>query len=129
MGKYIIKLNDGEKDYYLEYSSVVDAPTSFGMSLEEFKEFYRDEYGREGFDRLEQRLKRVEEKGTSEHNADNVDDTIGCNRAGKRETRLTKQQIIEVYCKQSVPEGSIEGFDWLAAAQAEEKAEEEARGR
>ncbi len=125
MGHSIIKLNDGTRDYYLEYSGVVDAPITNGMTLDEFKEYYRDEYGRDGFDRLAQRLERVEARGTSEYNAESVDDTLVCNRAGKNETRLTKAQIIEMYCHE--PYDEIVGKNWLAEIMAQE-AEEKARG-
>jgi hypothetical protein len=121
MGHSIIKLNDGTRDYYLEYSGIVDAPLTYGMTLEEFKEYYRDEYGRDGFKRLEQRLSRVEEKGTSNYSDASVDDTILCNRAGKNETRLTKQQMIEMYCHG--PHNEIVGVDWLAEIMAEEAEE------
>jgi len=126
MGHSIIKLNDGKQDYYLEYSSVVDAPITYGMGLEEFKEYYREEYGRNGSEGLEQRLARVEAKGTSDYSDKGVDDTLVCNRAGKNETRLTKQQIIEMYCHE--PHNEIVGKDWLAEIMAQE-AEEKQRGR
>lgn len=57
MGRYILKI----KDHYLEWSTVVDAPVTFGMLLPEFKEYYRDEYGRDGYRELKHRLERVEE--------------------------------------------------------------------
>ena len=125
MGHYIIKLNDGKQDYYLEYSSVCDAPITNGMNLDEFKEYYLEEYGRSGMEGLDQRLARVELKGTSEYNAESVDDTLVCNRAGKNETRLTKAQIIEMYCHE--PYDEIVGKDWLAEIMAQE-AEEKQRG-
>ena len=126
MGHSIIKLNDGTRDYYLEYSSIVDAPVTNGMTLEEFKEYYRDEYGRDGFERLGQRLERVEMKGTSNYSDESVDDTILCNRAGKKETRLTKQQIIDVYCHGV---DNVVGKNWLAEIMAEEAEEAERNGR
>jgi hypothetical protein len=41
MGRFICKFEDKDDVYYLEWSTVVDAPVTFGMSLEEFKEYYR----------------------------------------------------------------------------------------
>lgn len=123
MGHYIIKLTDeGKKDYYLEYSSVCDAPITYGMDLDEFKEYYQEEYGKSGMEGLPQRLARVEAVGTSEYSAKSVDETLVCNRAGKNETRLTKAQIVEMYCVH--PEVEIEGESWrdiIAAQEAEEK--------
>jgi hypothetical protein len=95
----IIKLSEDNRDWYLEYSTVVDAPILYGMSLEEFKQYYQEEYGRSSMDELEKRLARVEEKGTSSMMHSSLEDTIDYNRAGKNETCLTKEQMIEHYCK------------------------------
>jgi hypothetical protein len=40
MPTYICKFQDGEKAYYLEWSTIVDAPITTGMSLQEFKQHY-----------------------------------------------------------------------------------------
>ena len=48
MPRYILKINDGSKDYYLLWSTVVDAPVTQGMSLREFKKYYQSEYGEQG---------------------------------------------------------------------------------
>lgn len=83
---------------YLEWSSVVDAPVSWGVTLKKFKEYYKEEYGRSGLEELDQRLERVEMKGTSSRVHSSVDEQIRYNRAGRGETRLTKEQIIEYFC-------------------------------
>jgi hypothetical protein len=95
MPRYIIKL----ADKYLEWSTIVDAPVTNGMSLEEFKEYYKSEYGVQGLNGLEERLKRVEEKGTSSIYEGSVDEVISGNRAGDNEKKLTKEEIIEKYCR------------------------------
>lgn len=99
MPSYIIKLTEENKSWYLEYSTIVDAPITYGMSLDEFKKFYQEEYGCSSMDELEKRLLRVEERGTSAHLYASVDRCIQCNRAGKNETCLTKEQLIAHYCK------------------------------
>lgn len=106
MPRFICKVQDGDNAYYLEWSTVVDAPVTTGMSLDEFKAYYRDEYGRHSFesplsDGFEERMKRVEEKGVSARDYKSFDDLIGCNRAGKDETCLSKEQIIEWYCRRA----------------------------
>lgn len=93
MGRFIIKL----EDKYLEWSTVVDAPVTFGMTLDEFKAYYKDEYGASGMHGLDERLKRVEEKGTSSMIDDSLDSVISHNRAGKNETHLSKKKLIEWY--------------------------------
>ncbi len=94
MGRSIIKIDN----YYLEWSSVVDAPVTFGMSLDEFKEYYKEQYGLNGMEELSQRLERVEEFGTSSRFYKNVDEFISHNRAGKDGKCLTVEEVIKWYC-------------------------------
>lgn len=100
MPRYIVKLSDKNNDYYLEWSSVVDAPVTYGMSLTEFKKYYNKEYGRNGMKNLGERLQRVKSNGTSCELGDNINDFISTNRAGDREKRLSKKEIINKYCIQ-----------------------------
>lgn len=64
MPSFIIKVKDEKfnKDYYMEWSTIVDAPVTYGMSLDEFKEYYKEQYGIKGMEGLEDRMTRVEEK-------------------------------------------------------------------
>lgn len=94
MPRYIIKI----KDKYLEWSTVVDAPVTYGGTLEEFKEYYLNEYGSSSLANFEERLERVEQVGTSERGAKNLAYTIGVNRAGPKETCLTEDEIYQKYC-------------------------------
>ena len=95
MGRYLIKL----ENYFLEWSTVVDAPVSFGMSLDELKEYIKAEYGNEGMIMLPERLQRIEKTGTSAIGY-NVNQVIQGNRAGPKESKLTKKEIYEAYCQQ-----------------------------
>ena len=102
MPKYIVKLKDEKfnKDYYLEWSTIVDAPTTYGCSLDEFKDYYKSRYGEEGISQLDDRLKRVEETGTSGHPPfDDLKDLLSCNRAGEDETEIDLEGILERYCR------------------------------
>ena len=94
MGRPIIKLGD----YYLEYSSIVDAPIMFGLTLEEFKDYYRTKYGTSGMDGLGARLERADLYGTSYLEKQNVGDAISCNRAGPDNSELTEEEIYQAYC-------------------------------
>lgn len=98
MPRPIIKLNDGERDWFMEWSTITDSPRTLGMSLEEFRSYYRDEYGRDGAQDLDGRLERVIATGTSIRHDASAFDTINFNRAGEGETCLTAAQIIEAYC-------------------------------
>lgn len=108
MPVYIVKLTDKKdsKDYYLEWSTVVDAPVTRGMSLDEFKRYYQCRYGEEGFDKLPDRLSRVEQKGTSSIEDRSVESLITLNRAGEAENHLDYDDLIEEYCH-PIPERSV----------------------
>ena len=102
MGRFIVKLTDEKdnNDYYLEWSTVVDAPVTYGMSLEYFKEYYEVQYGTYSLPQLEERLKRVEQNGTSGRPPyDNLNELLEYNRAGDNETHLDKDGLIEKYCR------------------------------
>lgn len=127
MPRIICKVNAEGRDYYFEFSTVVDAPVNAGMSLEEFTEYYREEYGRRSMEfEFPNRMKRVEEQGTSSTSGDSLEDLICCNRAGKDETRLTVEQLIDAYCVHAdwVMEGGscpIVGKSWEDIRAEEEK--------
>ncbi|HEX8795470.1 MAG TPA: hypothetical protein VF765_31185 [Polyangiaceae bacterium] len=95
MGTVIIKL----ADHYLEWSSIVDAPVTFGMTLEELNEHVREELGAEGLRRLPARLERVERQGHSGFHGEGVDGIIWLNRAGPGETPLSKAEIVEWFVR------------------------------
>lgn len=94
MGRYIIKI----KDQYLEWSTVVDAPVTYGMSLTEFEEFTKEEYGQHGLMELPKRLERVERKGTSSMMDSSLESLVSYNRAGENSTCITLDEIYERYC-------------------------------
>lgn len=107
MGSCLIKLVRGRKVRYLEWSSVVDAPTTYGMTLRELKAHIKFKYGNEGVRELPQRLARLEMNGgCSSMDGGTAEDMIAWNRAGKGETQLTQDQIWDMYVDQT---GDIEG--------------------
>lgn len=69
MARFIIKIVDPitSKTYYLEYSTIVDAPVTYGMELQKFKQWYIEQYGTSQELELNERLKRVEINGCSGH--------------------------------------------------------------
>jgi hypothetical protein len=93
MPRLIVK----KKDYYLEWSTIVDAPVIFGRSLEDFKKYYKEEYGNAGMLSLPDRLSRVEGKEISAQGYD-VNELIEFNRSGPEESCLTMDEIYSAYC-------------------------------
>lgn len=100
MGRSIIKIVDKKTNtpYYAIWSSIVDAPVTNGMNLEEFHKYYQEKYGNAGMEQLADRLQRVEKNGTSSHIDDNVEQEIAFNRAGPGECCLTYDEIVRFYC-------------------------------
>jgi len=92
MGRAIIKI----KDKYFEWSSIVDAPVTYGMNEEELKSYIKGMYGEKGLRELPARLVRVEETGTS-FIGSSLEDIIPFNRAGANEENLTKEEIYQIY--------------------------------
>lgn len=93
MGNPIIKLGG----QYLIWSSISDAPNTYGMTRHELEEHIREEHGRNGLRDLADRMVRVDAKGTSSHDDDSAETTVSGNRAGENETCLTVEQIVEFY--------------------------------
>jgi len=93
MPNAIIKI----KDKYFEWSTVVDAPVTYGMTKDELYEYIKERYGREGLQELPERLARVEKFGTSFHWNTTLDELFESNRAGEDETYLTKEEIYAEY--------------------------------
>lgn len=89
MARFIARLDD----MYFEWSTIVDAPVTYGMTREEFKEYYLEEYGRSSLLEFEQRMLRVDAKGTSSHIHASAEETVYVNRAGKGETCLSLAQL------------------------------------
>ncbi len=66
MGRTIVKLEHEGEDYYLVWSSIVDAPVTYGLSLEELEDYLREEEGaRYMRDTHPQRMERVKRRGHS----------------------------------------------------------------
>lgn len=95
MPRYICKLEHEGQPIYFEWSTIVDAPVTYGMTLEQFTEYYQEQYGRQGMFDFEERMKRVEAKGTSAHNYRDVEEVIAANRAGPDEKALSKEELVK----------------------------------
>lgn len=97
MARTIIRLERGDDVRYMEWSSIVDAPGTYLVPIEGFRDYYAQQYGRDGVRGLQARLDRADERGTSSFHDRNLDEAIGFNRAGPLETVATAAQIFELY--------------------------------
>lgn len=104
MADLIVKL---APDCYVEWSTVVDAPVTSTMTLEQLWAYVREEYGRNGAARLPARLARCEVTGTSSLYGTTLDELLLVNRAGENEQRISRAEIVQRYA--ATPQRSEEG--------------------
>ena len=109
MSTPILRIVTPEREWWLVWSTVVDAPVTYGMTREELIAWWGEEYGKQGVRNLGPAIARAEEVGTSSHRSPSVEEMIICNRAGVDETRLTEAEIVAMYCLRT---GLIRGMDW-----------------
>ena len=65
------------------------------MTLDELREYIKEEHGNDGLRDLPARLERVEKTGTSARMHNSLADTLSCNRAGEGEKNITEDEIWE----------------------------------
>lgn len=97
MPRYIGKVNG----QYFEYSTVVDAPVSKLMNLDEFRAYYQEEYGTQHLMQLQQRIDRADAKGTSSLINASFEEMISCNRYGEQHAELSVKDFIVRLKKES----------------------------
>jgi hypothetical protein len=101
MPRYIVKLTDAHnRDYYLIWSTIVDAPVTRGMTREGLEAYYLRKHGDAGMRDFEFRMERVDLKGTSSMFDADAEATVSGNRAGPNESCLTVAEIIAKYCQE-----------------------------
>jgi hypothetical protein len=100
MPRYIVKL----RNLYLEWSTIVDAPISYGWDREGFTSYYRRMYGEVGLQDLAKRLERVDQYGTSLSTS--ASELIAGNRAGPNGRSLSEDELYRAYCLRE----SIDGW-------------------
>lgn len=96
MSRYIAKFGD----LYCDWSTVVDAPVTYLMALEDFKDYVHQEYGAKGLEELASRLERVEQTGTSARDGTTAADLLDFNRAGANEACISNlADMLERYAQ------------------------------
>lgn len=109
----ILKLSE---DKYVEWSSVVDAPSTSIMTKKEVEEYIQAIHSREEqiayeknpeilemkkkivATKVQRRMDRVEMNGTSSAiSGDTMENTLSGNRAGPKESTISLDKIIELY--------------------------------
>jgi len=109
MPHYICKMNgDVVKDWtkgqtcYIVWSEVVDAPITYGMNLEELRNWLIDNGEFTTEEAFQQRMGRVEKYGTScATGPTSFEEMVRYNRAGDNETTLSLEELVEAYWEPS----------------------------
>lgn len=97
MPRIVAKFPTPDGDRYLVWSTIVDAPITFGMELDDLIDWLRENMGKDYSERfVETRLPRIERTGTS--SGETIAELIVVNRAGAGSTRLTLGQITDFFC-------------------------------
>jgi N6-adenosine-specific RNA methylase IME4 len=103
MPRLCFKIHDEKfnKDYYLEWSSVVDSFITHGMSLEEYKEYYIKEYGNSYADQLNSDIERIEKTGSNSRTGfTTLADILENNCCGENDEKLNLEEILDQYCRE-----------------------------
>ena len=81
MSRILVKI----KDRYFEWSTVVDAPVTYGLTLPQLRHYVKEEYGRQGLEELPERLERCDKQGHSSFGIrESLTSFLACNRAGPK---------------------------------------------
>jgi hypothetical protein len=81
---------------YNIYGTIADGPYfSEGCTLEQLKNWTKENHGQQGLYALGPRLERAHNKGTSAHLDMSLEGTILCNRAGENEKCLSTAEFIK----------------------------------
>ena len=96
MSNYLVKLDK----YIVEWSTIVDGPLTEPLTRKQMIEHLQVEYGREGTRDLEERLKRLDEKGTSSMFDKDARSAVAGNRAGPNESEISYEDLV-AWAKQS----------------------------
>ena len=96
----IIKIQDGDSGYYMEWSTALGAPLSDGMSFKDLIRYLKYKYGSKIFEDISEGLPRLETMGTS-HLNETLSSLIFDYR-GKMlgaSSEQIKEQLLNKYCR------------------------------
>lgn len=105
MGWRIVMHEVEGKEVFIIWSSIVDAPITYGSTMKQIKNLWKQEFGRSGLENLESALKAGTKRIFTIQEASTV------NRAGLNETHLTPAQIVDYYFVRKGKGKRPEGWD------------------
>lgn len=94
MPAYIIQHNN----IFNVYTTVADGCYFVsGLTLDELKTWYKEEYGQQGMIGLDERIERALKKGTSSMMDKDLKECVSCNRAGPNESKMSYEDFINKF--------------------------------
>mgnify|MGYP001128230156 CR=1 FL=1 len=98
MSKAIIKLTDKQtnNDYYLIWSTIVDAPVSYGMSYDKCVKLFIKDFTDLELLHLSNYLTKLKETGSTANLS--IEELLEFNKAGANGEKLSSDEIIQDYC-------------------------------
>ena len=115
MVDFLIRLTDGKRECFMEWSTVSDGPNTGPMTEAELREFVKGEYGRRGEETIDARIARCRHRGHSLRGTEShasLECALNCNRAGKDETRMTIAQMVDYFLHHGGEGGPPPVGDW-----------------
>lgn len=104
MGWRVIKVDNGGEERFLVWSSIVDAPVTFGCTADEVMQFFLDRAARDARESAERALSEARDPQLSRQWEARLEDVVVVNRAGPGEAALTADEIVEFYVRrQTMP--------------------------
>lgn len=94
MERFIVKL---DKNKYVEWSSVVDAPVTFILNKEEMLSYLDEMHGKISFSKNRKDIDMADRKGTSSLIYNDVKLLLSCNGAGEKEESISLDEILKKY--------------------------------
>jgi hypothetical protein len=83
---------------YNLYTTVADGPCfESALTLDQLREYIREQYGQSGIDRLHGRLERAHKNGCSSMLGETLEECIACNRAGPNEAHISLDEFVARY--------------------------------
>lgn len=125
MGRAIISFEHAGERWFAVWSSVVDAPLTCALTEPELREWFTWQYGAQGASGWAAAVWLAKEFGTSDRRDDGAQETAALNRAGRGETQLTWEQLVEQMVRQREEASfQFDGVAWsdLCSACGEEMA-------
>lgn len=102
MPRLCFKIHDEkfDRDYFLEWSSIVDSFVTNGMSEDEYRKYFLSEYGRSYADQVDSEIERINKTGSNSRTGlTTLKSILDYNLCGENDEKLNLEEILDQYCR------------------------------